>query len=58
MDTGEILEPKVREKETLKKKFWEPIFADTDFKDFIKKQYSIGHTAPVEMEEIVDELSA
>ena len=32
--------------------------ANTDFKDFIKKQYSIGHTAPVEMEEIADELSA
>ena len=51
-------ESKVREAGTLEESFWEPIFADTDFKDFIKKQYSIGHTAPVEMEEIVDELSA
>ncbi len=51
-------ESKVREAGTLEESFWEPIFADTDFKEFIKKQYSIGHTAPVEMEEIVDELSA
>jgi len=51
-------ENKVREAGTLEESFWEPIFADTDFKEFIKKQYSIGHTAPVEMEEIVDELSA
>ena len=47
-------ENKVREAGTLEESFWSPIFADTDFKDFIKKQYSIGHTAPVEMEEIAD----
>ena len=51
-------ESKVREAGTLEESFWEPIFTDTDFKEFIKKQYSIGHTAPVEMEEIADELSA
>ena len=47
-------ENKVREAGTLEESFWSPIFADTDFKDFIKKQYSIGHTAAVEMEEIAD----
>ena len=41
--TGEILEPKVREKDTLQKKFWDPIFKNTDFKEFIKTYYSIGH---------------
>lgn len=51
-------ENKVREAGTLEESFWSPIFADTDFKEFIKKQYSIGHTAPVEMEEIADEISA
>ena len=30
-------ESKVREAGTLEESFWEPIFADTDFKDFIKK---------------------
>ena len=48
-------ESKVREAGTLEEGFWSPIFADTDFKDFIKRQYSIGHTAPVEMEEIVED---
>ena len=43
METGEILEPKVREKDTLKKKFWEPIFKNSDFKEFVKSYYSIGH---------------
>jgi len=43
METGEILDPKVREKDTLTKKFWDPIFKDTNFKEFIKTYYSIGH---------------
>jgi RecA/RadA recombinase len=43
METGEILEPKVREKDTLQKKFWEPIFKNSDFKEFVKSYYSIGH---------------
>ena len=43
METGEILEPKVREKDTLNKKFWDPIFKNSDFKEFVKSYYSIGH---------------
>ena len=50
METGEILEPKVREKDTLKKKFWEPIFADTDFKEFVKTYYSIGHRPMIDID--------
>ena len=41
-DTGELVDPKCREKDTLEAGFWEPIFADTDFKDHIKKSYAIG----------------
>ena len=37
MKTGEILDPKVREKDTLNKKFWDPIFKETDFKEFVKR---------------------
>ena len=51
-------ESKVREAGTLEEDFWEPIFKDTDFKDFIKRQYSIGHTAPVDMEEIAEDAVA
>ena len=43
METGEILEPKVREKDTLQKKFWDPIFKSSDFKEFVRSYYSIGH---------------
>jgi hypothetical protein len=43
MDTGEILDPKVREKDTMTEDFWKPIFANTNFKEFVKTYYSIGH---------------
>jgi len=42
-ETGELLDPKVREKDTLQKDFWTPIFDGTDFKKFIKGHYQIGH---------------
>ena len=41
---------KVRYDKTLEKEFWDPIFDNTDFKDFIKKQYSIGHQSLVSMD--------
>ena len=43
MDTGEIDDKKVREKDTLNKSFWDPIFKETNFKEFVKTYYSIGH---------------
>lgn len=52
--TGEI-GPKVRHDATFDKSFWDPIFTETDFKDFLKKQYSIGHQSLVDMDEIVEE---
>ena len=39
--TAELVEPKVREKETLNPDFWKPIIEDTDFKQFITNKYSI-----------------
>lgn len=51
--TGEI-GPKVRYDGTNDKSFWDPIFAETDFKDFLKKQYQIGHQSLVSMDEIVE----
>jgi len=43
MDTGELVEPKVRAKDTTTKEFWDPIFEGTDFKEFVKNTYTIGH---------------
>jgi hypothetical protein len=54
METGEI-GGKVRYDQTLEHEFWEPVFANTDFKEFVKKQYSIGHKEQVSMDEIVIE---
>ena len=53
--TGELVGNKYREKETLTEEFWQPILTGTDFKEFIKKQYSIGYQAPLDMDEIVEE---
>ena len=50
MKTGEILEPKVREKDTLQKKFWMPIFENTDFKEFVKTYYSVGHRPMIDID--------
>tara|TARA_Y100000389_G_scaffold176093_1_gene187346 strand:+ start:7083 stop:8129 length:1047 start_codon:yes stop_codon:yes gene_type:complete len=52
--TGEV-GAKVRHDKTLEKEFWMPIFANTDFKTFLNKQYSIGHQSLVDMEDIVEE---
>ena len=52
MATGEI-GGKVRFDQTLEQEFWEPIFTGTDFKEFVKKQYSIGFTQQVDFDEIV-----
>ncbi len=41
--TGEIEDKKVRVAETLKESFWKPIFANTDFKQYLKDKYEVGH---------------
>jgi len=41
-NTGEMIDPKKRLKETMNAEFWDPIFNDTDFKTFVEKQYKIG----------------
>ena len=43
-DTGELVDPKVREKDTLDPGFWKPIFDETDFKSYIKSKFAIGGT--------------
>ena len=42
-ETGELLDPKVREKDTKNAEFWDPIFKETDFKEFLTNSYTIGH---------------
>jgi len=54
-DTGQILGNKYREKDTLSEEFWKPILEETDFKEFIRKQYQIGKTSLVDFDDIVVE---
>jgi RecA/RadA recombinase len=54
-ETGEILDPKRREKDTLSGEFWDPIFAETDFKEFVKSYYTIGYKSMVEGDVLEDE---
>ena len=53
--TGEVLGRKARHAETEAAMFWLDIFEKTDFKEFIKKQFTIGYKSEVSMDEIVDE---
>src|SRR6056300_329807 len=53
--TGELLDPKVRQAQTLDEEFWTPIFEFTDFKEFVEKQYKIGLPQQVGMDEIVED---
>lgn len=52
---GDEIGPKYREKDTLTEEFWKPVFEETDFKEFIKKQFSIGLQTQVDPESIVNE---
>lgn len=54
-ETGEV-GPKVRQAVTSEKEFWDPVFAGTDFKEFLKKQYQIGHKSLVDMDSIMEQV--
>lgn len=49
--TGELVDPKVREKDTHSEDFWVPILRDTDFKEYLKNKYSI---VKGEVEDVVE----
>ena len=54
-ETGELLDPKVRAKDTLEEEFWKPIFEGTDFKKFVKGHYQIGHKPLLDVELDIDQ---
>ena len=54
-ETGELLDPKVRMKDTLQEQFWKPIFDGTDFKKFIKGHYQIGHKPLLDIQLDIDD---
>ena len=54
-ETGELIGTKCREKDTLSEEFWRPILTTDKFKEFVKKQYSVGYSSLVDMDDIVVE---
>ena len=54
-NTGELIEPKVREKDTHTAEFWDPVFKDTDFKEYVRSAYQIG--GAIAMFEFEDEVA-
>lgn len=56
-ETGELVQPRCREKDTKTDAFWKPILEGTDFKEFVMKQYTIGHKAMLSDDEIVGAIS-
>jgi RecA/RadA recombinase len=49
-ETGEVIDPKVREKDTKEDEFWAPILGTDKFRDFLIKQYQIGHKSLIDFD--------
>ena len=54
-NTGELVDPKVRQKDTLSNEFWAPIFETSDFATFLQKTYQIGYKSDINHESVVEE---
>ena len=55
-ETGEEIYPKVREKDTMNKEFWDPILKDSKFNEFLRGHYMIGYRSMIDAEELPDDL--
>src|SRR5210317_23122 len=51
-ETGEVVDPKVRQKDTLTEEFWAPLISNEKFKDFIKAAYTIGHKSMLDFDQL------
>ena len=54
-ETGEVEDKNYREAQTLDEEFWAPIFENTNFKEFVKNQYTIGYKSMIEGDVLSDE---
>lgn len=55
-ETGEEIQPKVREKDTLQKEFWEPILSNQGFQEFVRNHYMIGYRSMIDAEDLPTDL--
>ena len=54
-ETGEVEDKNFREAQTLDAEFWDPIFNNTNFKEFVRNQYTIGYKSMIEGDVLSDE---
>ena len=54
LETGELIEPKQREAETLKAQFWIDLLASKKFQDFVTSMYCIGEMGEVSPESFLE----
>ena len=54
-ETGEVEEKNFREAQTLDEEFWMPIFENTNFKEFVRNQFTIGYKSMIEGDVLSDE---
>lgn len=54
-ETGEVEDKNFREAQTLDSDFWDPIFNNTNFKEFVRNQYTIGYKSMIEGDVLSDE---
>jgi len=57
-DTGEMIEPKARLKDTLTEDFWSDILSNEQFKQFVKKHYTIGYRSEIEGDVVQEDESS
>ena len=55
-DTGEEILPKVREKDTNTKEFWDPILSDSKFQEFVQNHYMIGYKSMIDSNDLPNNL--
>lgn len=55
METGEVVDPKVRQSDTYTKDFWLPILKSSKFSDWIEKRYLISSDAGILKDEVSEE---
>lgn len=53
-ETGEVIEGKYREKETLTADFWDDYLGSEKFQTFISEQYALGKKSTVDLDEVLE----
>ena len=50
-NTGELIDAKVRESQTLNEEFWHDVLASVDFQEYVKSTFQVGHASMFQEDE-------